>query len=60
MVASGGASRVRLEALAFGEPILERARRRAGRAGVQVTAEWTASDCGGIGLVVERGADAGA
>ena len=59
MVASGGASRVRLGALTFGEPLLERARRSAGRVGVQVTPVWTASDGGGIGLVVERARDAG-
>jgi hypothetical protein len=58
LVASGGASRVRLGALTFGEPLLERARRTAGRAGVQVTPVWTASDGGGIGLIVERAGDA--
>jgi hypothetical protein len=59
LVASGGASRVTLGALRFGEPLLEPARRRAGRAGVQVTPVWTASDGGGIGLIVERAGDAG-
>jgi hypothetical protein len=54
LVATGGATRVRLGALTFGEPLLNRVRRMGSRAGVLVTPEWTASDGGGIGLVVER------
>jgi hypothetical protein len=59
LVATGGATRVRLGALTFGEPLLDRVRRMGSRAGVQVTPEWTASDGGGIGLIVERVDDAG-
>jgi hypothetical protein len=60
LVAGGRVTRVRLGALTFGEPLLQRARSLASQAGVQLTPEWTASDGGGIGLIVERGGDAGA
>jgi hypothetical protein len=59
LVAAGGATRVRIGALTFGEALLERARRMGDPIGVRVTPEWTASDGGGIGLMVERADDAG-
>jgi hypothetical protein len=52
LVASGGAPRVRLASLAFGEQLLEPAREMAAAAGVRVVPAWT-SDEGGASLTVE-------
>lgn len=52
LVAAGGAPRVRLASLRFGEQLLEPARRLAAEAGVRLTPEWT-SDEGGASLIVE-------
>jgi hypothetical protein len=57
MVASGGAPRVRLANLRFGEQLLEQARRMATAAGVSVVPVWT-SDEGGVSLIVEPIGDA--
>jgi hypothetical protein len=59
MVATGGASRVRLAGLRFGEQLLEEARLLARSAGVQVTPLWSADDDDGVGLSVEEDRDAG-
>ena len=59
MVATGGASRVRLAGLRFGEQLLEEARLLARSAGVQVTPLWSADDDDGVGLCVEEARDAG-
>jgi hypothetical protein len=59
MVATGGASRVRLAGLRFGEQLLDEARLLARSAGVQVTPLWSADDDDGIGLSVEEAGDAG-
>lgn len=52
LVASGGAPRVRLASLRFGEQLLDPARRLGAAAGVRVAANWT-SDEGGAGITVE-------
>jgi hypothetical protein len=57
LVASGGAPRVRLASLAFGEQLLEAARLMATAAGVRVVPGWT-SDEGGASLTVEPIGDA--
>lgn len=57
LVASGGAPRVRLASLSFGEQLLEPARRMATTAGVRVVPAWT-SDEGGASLTVEPIGDA--
>jgi hypothetical protein len=57
LVASGGAPRVRLASLSFGEQLLEQAQRMATAAGVRVVPDWT-SDEAGASLTVERIADA--
>jgi hypothetical protein len=54
MVATGGASRVRLAGLRFGGQLLDEAGLLARAAGVRVTPVWTASDGGGVGLSVEE------
>lgn len=56
LVATGGAPRVRLASLRFGEQLLEPAGRLAAEAGVRLTPEWT-SDEGGASLIVEPIAD---
>jgi hypothetical protein len=58
MVATGGASRVRLAGLRFGGQLLDEARLLARSAGVQVTPLWSASD-DEVGLSVEEAGDAG-
>ena len=57
LVASGGAPRVRLASLSFGEQLLEPARDMAATAGVRVVPAWT-SDEGGASLTVEPIGDA--
>lgn len=57
LVASGGAPRVRLVSLRFGEQLLEQAHRLAATAGVRVVPDWT-SDEGGASLTVEPIGDA--
>ena len=59
MVASGGASRVRLGGLCFGEQLLDQAGSLGRAAGVRVTPVWTASDGGGVGFSVEEARGAG-
>ncbi|HZW01510.1 MAG TPA: hypothetical protein VFF55_08070 [Candidatus Deferrimicrobium sp.] len=59
MVASGGASRVRLGGLCFGEQLLDQAGSLGRAAGVRVTPVWTASDGGGVGFSVEEVRGAG-
>ena len=58
LVASGEASSVRLGGLRFGVQILDEAQAQARAAGVELSALWTASDEGPIGLLVERSGDA--
>ncbi len=59
MVATGGASRVRLAGLHFGGQLLGEARLLARSAGVQVTPLWSAGDDEDVGLSVEEDCDAG-
>jgi hypothetical protein len=59
MVATGGASRVLLAGLRFGEQILPVAMLRGRSAGVQVTPLWSADDDDGIDLSVEEARDGG-
>ncbi len=56
MVASGGAPRVSLGGLQFGEQLIETARALALEAGVRIVPIWT-SDEGGADMRVERIAD---
>jgi hypothetical protein len=56
MVASGGAPRVSLGGLQFGEQLIEPARALALQAGVRIVPIWT-SDEGGADMRVERIAD---
>ncbi len=53
LVASGGAPRVSIGGLSFGEELIEPARRMALEAGVRIVPLWTADDVG-AGLAVER------
>ena len=53
MVAAGGAPRVVLAGLRFGEQLLAPARAMAGEAGVRIVPLWTADDAG-ADLAVER------
>jgi hypothetical protein len=53
LVASGGAPRVTLGGLSFGEELIEPARRMALEAGVRIVPLWTADDVGAA-LAVER------
>jgi hypothetical protein len=55
MVASGEATTVRLGGLRFGEQLLEHAGLQAGAVGVRVSALWTSTDEGPVGLLVEAG-----
>ena len=55
MVASGEATIVRLGGLMFGEQLLEQAGLQARAVGVRVSALWTSTDEGPVGLVVEAG-----
>jgi hypothetical protein len=55
MVASGEATTVRLGGLQFGEQLLEQAGSQARAAGVRVSALWTSTDEGPVGLLVEAG-----
>ncbi|HYK94843.1 MAG TPA: hypothetical protein VE011_03105 [Candidatus Dormibacteraeota bacterium] len=57
LVASGGAPRVRLASLSFGEQLLEPARLMAISAGVRIIPAWT-SDEGGASITVEPLVDA--
>jgi hypothetical protein len=59
MVATGGASRVRLAGLRFGSQLLQEAKLLGRSAGVQVTPLWPADDDDGIGLSVEEARDGG-
>ena len=53
MVASGGAPRVSIGGLRFGDELLEPARRMASVAGVRIVPLWSADEHG-AGLTVER------
>ncbi len=53
MVASGGAPRVWVAGLRFGDQLVEPARRMAEAAGVRVYPEWSADESGAA-IVVER------
>jgi hypothetical protein len=55
MVASGEATTVRLAGLHFGEHLLEQAGLQASAVGVRVSALWTSTDEGPVGLLVEAG-----
>jgi hypothetical protein len=55
MVANGEATSVRLAGLRFGEPLLAHAELHGRMAGVRVSALWTSTDEGPVGLVVEAG-----
>jgi len=55
MVASGEATTVRLGGLRFGEHLLEQAVLHGSRVGVRVSALWTSTDEGPVGLLVEAG-----
>lgn len=57
MVASGASPRVELGGLAYGEQLVEPARRMARQAGVHVAPVWGAGDAG-VALRVERLVDA--
>ncbi len=53
MVASGGSPRVSIGGLAFGEELIEPARRMARGTGVRIVPLWT-TDEHSVGLAVER------
>jgi hypothetical protein len=53
MVASGGAPRILISSLRFGEQLIEPARRMANGTGVRIVPLWT-TDEGGAGIAVER------
>lgn len=53
MVASGGAPRVSVAGLRFGDVLLEPARRLAREAGVDLVPLWSADDAG-VDIMVER------
>ena len=55
MVASGEATSVRLGGLRFGEHLLEQAVLHGRVVGVRVSALWTSTDEGPVGLLVEAG-----
>ena len=55
MVASGEATTVRLAGLRFGERLLEQAALHGRMVGVRVSALWTSTDEGPVGLIVEAG-----
>jgi hypothetical protein len=55
MVASGEATTVRLGGLRFGEQLLEHAGLQGRAVGVRVSALWTSTDEGPVGLLVEAG-----
>jgi hypothetical protein len=55
MVASGEATTVRLGGLRFGEQLLEHLCLQGRAVGVRVSALWTATDEGPVGLLVEAG-----
>jgi hypothetical protein len=55
MVASGEATTVRLAGLRFGEHLLAQAVLDGRMVGVRVSALWTSTDEGPVGLVVEAG-----
>jgi hypothetical protein len=55
MVASGEATTVRLGGLRFGEHLLEQAVLQGRMVGVRVSALWTSTDEGPVGLLVEAG-----
>lgn len=57
LVAQGGASRIVLGGLRFGEPVIEAAQRMALEAGVRVVPLWTADESG-ADLAIERIEDA--
>jgi hypothetical protein len=56
MVASGGAPRILISSLRFGEQLIEPARRMAIGRRVQIVPLWT-TDEGGAGIAVERMSD---
>ena len=58
MVASGEATTVRLAGLRFGERLLEQAALHGRMVGVRVSALWTSTDEGPVGLIVEAGVGA--
>ena len=60
MVASGEATTVRLGGLRFGEHLLEQAVLQGRMGGVRVSALWTSTDEGPVGLLVEAGDGASA
>ena len=55
MVASGEATSLRLGGLRFGEHLLEQAVPQGRMVGVRVSALWTSTDEGPVGLLVEAG-----
>ncbi len=56
MVSSGGAPRVSLNGLRFGDELMEPARRMALEAGVRISPVWTTDETG-LDLSVERMSD---
>jgi hypothetical protein len=57
LVASGGAQRVTVASLRFGDELLDAARRMAAKAGVRIVPLWSADERG-TDILVERDVDA--